>query len=321
MKKVLSTFLAATMVLSMSAVSMAAGSLGDIYEYDEDGELASYSGDLTPGKTYYIYVGAYGKDEPKPSKLEIESEGYDFSNDKKIKLLSSDHLSVSVKKDDDGDHGYFATMKLKDISASSYYDSDILLTIDNPVVKYKDGSEKYIGGEIEGDHPISYPENDDIGEDPVYISLNDEVDSFYVGDTDAEVEIDSTGVKTELLISCDTSYDVRFGENYANANLDFYSFNNAKARKYMTFKVPMGSSKHIYERVDGGLKDVTNVVGKNFVVKTPALGKYVLSDIPLTTSAPSVTPSVTPSVPDTQVPGTNVPSGNIPFNPGTGANI
>ena len=317
MKKVISAFLAMTMVLSMGVMSFAAGSKGDIYEYDEDGELVPYSGDLTPGKTYYIYVGAYGKDEPKPSKLDIESEGYDFNNDKKVKLLSSDHLSVSVKKDDDGDHGYFATMKLKSISASSYYDSDIVLTIADPVIKYKDGTEEAIGGEIEDDHPVTYPENEDIGEDPVYISLNDEKDSFYVGDTNATVEFDSTGVKTEVLISCDTSYDVRFGENYANANLDFYSFNNAKARKYMTFKVPMGSSKYIYERVEGGLKDVTNVVGKDFVVKTPVLGKYVLSDVALTTSAPSVTPSV----PETQVPGTNVPSGNIPFNPGTGARI
>ncbi len=336
MKKFLSLILSAAMILSAGIVSFAAG---DIYEVDEDGDLVSAGSTLIPGTTYYIHIKDYVKnmsDDEIPTKLKLEYEGSDYATDKKVSVLSSGNLSVSRRKFN-GDYAYFAAMKLKSISSSAYKDKEIVLDIKSAELYFKDGQSEDFSNEIAGSYDIEYDDCYEITKKPTVISLDDTKDTYDIENKKATLEIDSTGVKTDMVISCDTSYDMSFGEKYMNASLDFYDFDGATARKAMVLTIPKESYKYVYERTQSGLVDVTKVSDGNFIIRTSKLGSYVLSDVALASNTAAVppastTPSVstppaatppasTPSVPSS-APGTQGPTGgSIPYNPGTGASL
>lgn len=327
MKKFLSIILSMSMILSMGIMSFASNE-GDIYEVDEDGDLVSASSTLIPGTTYYIYLTEYKSNMDSseiPTKVKLEYEGSDYATDKKVSVLSSGNLSVSRRKLN-GDYAYFAAMKLKSISASSYRDKEIVLDIKNATVYYKDGKTEELESVVRA-YDIEYDDCYEITKKPTVISLDDTKETFNIENSNATVEIDSTGVKTEMVISCDTSYDMRFGENYMNANLEFYKFSGASSRKAMILTIPKNGFKYLYERTETGLRDITKVSGSDFIVRTSKLGSYVVSNMELPANAVGnqnviLAPDETAPAPNTTQGTVQGPTGgNIPYNPGTGAAI
>lgn len=242
-------------------------------------------------------------------------------------------LPITKKKmsSSSNDYGYFAEMKLKEIPISSYSFDGFALDF----TKFNES--KAINGDVGGmvgtTFTVAYSQGSEITDEPQYFELEDTSDYYYVEGTGAEVKIDSEGVKTKTIISCDTSYDSDFGNKYSNANLNFYYFNGAKMRRSATVTIPVSDGKYLYEVTSSGLKEITKKNDDKFEFKTQTLGKYVSSDkklssLPADTQTPVVPvvpgkptiPSVTPNPVPEVIPGAPT-GGNQPFNPGTGAAV
>ena len=306
MKKLFMLALSVALLLTMS-VGISAAFEGTIFEYDGS-SLEAISGDLVPGKTYYIGLEA---NKPKDSKAKLSYTCTQVSNDKKFSIASSTSLPIAKRKFG-SDYAYFAELKLKDIPASSYHEDGFLF---DGTVTYKrnDGTT----GDPLIDKNCNYPNGGSTVYDyQSYYYFNDEDDIVLdVEGTEVKIELSAKGIEYRLLLAMDTKYDETLADKYPNAYLDFYNGNGASFKRKATIIIPREGTQYLYEYSGSTLTQITsrNSDG-DFEFQTDKLGKYVVSDTKL-----AATGAVTPTPAPTTTPGLTPPYGGGFFNPGTGA--
>lgn len=343
MKKIFTLAVAAVLAMAMAVVGFAASynlngggaSYGALYHYD-DGTLIHYDGGktLTPGKTYYVYLGDA---KPSSSKAKLSYKCVGIADDKSIKPLSTS-LSISRKKTNNeftsgsaGYYGYFAELSVKEISASSY--SSDGYEFQEFLITYKDNSKNDI--EIDGaGADLEYADGDTTVTDvPQFFTFEDEEDiDIDIEGTDIKLELNAKGTKIKTLLAMDTDYNQTISNKYPDAYLEFYNGNGGSlGKRSATVIIPKGDYKYLYSYSGSTLKQITSKNSDgDFEFKSTTLGKYILSDTKLSgvaevTPSPTPTPGVTPT-PSLQPPygGGTLPSGggsNPHFNPGTGASV
>ena len=337
MKNFLAILLAMTMIASVAPVAFAdypsAASCdlvhGAVYVQDEDDddyytERRDY---LSPGETGYVFIANYERDEnneflrEEPRSISIEEqEIYDNESDDDVKLISVASKGEK-KKIGDGDYGWFAKIKVKSVSTSSYPEDgfdvtellleyswdgdDYELPVDLSFIGYEDADEEL----DEDPRMFTYEKDDDVD-----ITLPDDEGTF-------------TGVAKkdfDIVASMDTKVNNSILNKYPNADIRFFNGNGAK------FPISKGrltiyadSDEYCYEVNSNGdyvdLSDTYSSKDKGFVITTTTLGKYIVSDVALRGAVSAVTPSEPAPAPTPSAPTTTYPvTSPIISNPNTG---
>jgi len=344
MKNFLAILLALAMIASVAPVAFAAETptgayeqpgftTGNVYVQDEDDDFEEKAS-LAPGETGYVYIAAYERNnstyeflEEEPKSISVEEQVIyedgdrdDGDEEDEVKLISVEK-KAERKKIDDGEYGWFAKIKVKSVKMSSYpeYGYDV----DDLVLEYSwDGENCEITVALDS---ICYEDADEeLGEDPKLFSYEKEDDvDITLPDDDGTF----TGVARkdfDIVASMDTKVSNSLINKYPNADFRFYNGNGAK------FPITKGkltingdSNEYCYEVVNGEYVDLTDTYDskeKGFVISTTTLGKYVVSDMPLSgavSSGSTATPAPVepaPSAPTTTYPVTSP----IISNPNTG---
>ena len=308
MKKLFMLILSAALLMTMSIGALAAFE-GSIFEYDGS-SLEIISGDLVPGKTYYIGLEA---NKPKDSKAKLSYTCTQVSNDKKFSIATTTSLPIAKRKYA-SDYAYFAELKLKDIPASSYHEDGFLF--DGTVTYRPSGTADGGTGNATITKNCAYPAGSgSVYDYQTYHYYSDEGEvELDVDGTDVTIEFNTAGVEYKLLLAMDTKFNETLANKYPNAYLDFYNGNGAtfKSARPAIVTIPREGTQYLYEYSGSTLKAITtrNSDG-DFEFKTTTLGKYVVSDTKL---GAEVIPTPTPTI----TPGLTPPYGGH-FNPGTGA--
>ena len=302
MKKFLAVIFAVALMIAMAAVSFAYHQ-GQVFvkDDDDDDDYVEADGTLAPGQTAYVYIGEYdskdkdGKKE-KPTSISIEElvvEEEDTGDEVK-KMITVE--KKGEKKKIGGEYHWFAKIKVKSVSLSNYPEDGY--HVDDFQIEYSwDGDDDGLIDNIDLEY-ICYEEADD--------ELEDDPKLFeFEKDDDVEIDLpDESGVfegvarkDFEIVAAMDTEVNNSLLNKYPNADIQFFNGNGAN------FPVTKGrltiyadDDYYCYE-VDGSkLIDRTSTYSsseKGFYISTTKLGKYIISDVKLTSSSVSSTGSST----------------------------
>lgn len=281
MKRLLSALLGAAMVLSMSmslltfsASASSSLSPGDIVEKGDDYYDYVVSS-LTPGKTYYIAIAPYDRDVD----LDLRSSARNYLEAESISdnrnLSLGGNLSISRRKVASDEYWYFATLDIRNVSATSYPEDGYDLT------GYIDAGGDV--GEIEVSATIEYEEGGGyLEETPRFFVYDDEEDiELTLPDGNGMLVINSRNVKSKYLLAMDNDYNSAIAERFPDANLDFYNGNGTSFKRTCKMYIEADSDEFLYEYSDGKLIDRTKSYDNSegaFVFNVDKLGTYILSD-------------------------------------------
>ena len=290
MKKILSVFVAAAMMASMTGISLARDEAKDItvdvttglYTYDaEDNTVTHVDGDVEPGEDIYIGVVANDVDGT-PTADDFDNYRVTATWDYGSKFVSkpeittikvgSDRIAV-IKLDARGSVGTKAqdvvgTIKITGKSGALVNGEDELTL---PI------EFTYAWGETEGDGYI------DASTPVVYFDgIDGEATLEFDGDIEFVVDVTS---QDDMFIKMDTNVVHSLIDAYPDANLDFINFEGTPTfNKTGTVYIPADDEGYIYSRVGNELtliKDAWDEDEGAYVFKTRTLGDWVISDTKL----------------------------------------
>lgn len=290
MKKILSVFVAAAMMASMTGISLARDEAKDItvdvttglYTYDaEDNTVTHIDGVVEPGEDIYIGVVANDVDGV-PTANDFDNYRVTATWDYGSKFVSkpeittikvgSDRIAV-IKLDGRGDVGtkgedVVGTIKIAGKSGALVNGEDELTL----AVEFT-----YAWGETEGDGYI------DASTPVVYFDgVGGETTLEFDGDIEFVVDVTS---QDDMFIKMDTNVVHALIDAHPDANLDFINFEGTPTfNKTGTVYIPADDEGYIYSRVGNELTLIEEAWDEDegaYVFKTRTLGDWVISDVEL----------------------------------------
>lgn len=181
---------------------------------------------------------------------------------------------------------YFVAVSLADSTSTSSAD------VVGDVQLRKSGSFDYEDMQLDVNIEVAFPvaENTEITED---LQIFKEGNGF-IGDTEEEFTFEcdedsyfavNTIGQGKLLLSATNKFDSKIADLYPNANLNFFYGNGASFNKTGTLYLSADEGSFLYQvNSDGTMVKVNaeyDEYDEAFVIKTRALGKYIISDTEL----------------------------------------
>lgn len=338
MKKLFAIALTAAMVMSMASVAFAAddepeddlrvvGLSGGYQKVDDDVMLpnaGSWSEKIPYGETVYFQLLCENNPDSENKEAVTDS---DYVKSTSIKaswdMNGSAIAKVEIVKKKDQAHGeytYYLAITGKDSTTTA--DTDV----SGKITLKKSG--KYGFDEFDKTIDLTYGYKNHganellIEKDPAIWEFETgegaEDDEFEFAEWDgAYFTVDTQG-QGKIVVAADVKYNADIASKYPTANIDFFNGNGASFNKIGELFLPADVDTHIYAvNADGTLSAVKATYDEyeeGWRVKTRTLGKYLISDVELKTSVPTVTPGEDA---DGTVDGTVEPT--VPSNPSTGA--
>lgn len=331
MKKLFAIALTAAMVMSMASVAFAADDkpnddykvmgLSEGYQKIDDDvmlpDAGSWNEKIPYGETVYFQLVAQNE-EPVTDSDYVKSTSIKASWDMNGSAIAK--VEIVKKKGSDGEYTYYLAITGKDSTTTA--DTDV----SGKITLKKSG--KYGFDEFDKTIDLTYGyynnKNDNlvIEKDPAIWEFETgegaEDDEFEFAEWDgAYFTVDTQG-QGKIVVAADVKYNADIASKYPTANIDFFNGNGASFNKIGELFLPADVDTHIYAvNADGTLSAVKATYDEyeeGWRVKTRTLGKYLISDVELKTSVPTVTPGEDA---DDTVDGTVEPT--VPSNPSTGA--
>lgn len=332
MKKLFAIAMSAAMVMSMAAVAFAADPVeskkvigvsgdGDFYAKVSDNIVqdgAWDNGKIPYGKTIYFRLKDGNGNEVTDSDY-VKSMSIKATWDMNGSAIAK--MEIVKKKATDGNYYYYLAITGKDSTTTA--DTDVA----GKITLKKSG--KYgTNGDVDFNVNFTYGYTNNLDNTSVAISDSAAIWEFKngTGAEDDEFQFEewedayftvNTQGQGKIVLAADVDYDADIASKYPTANIDFFNGNGASFNKIGELSLPADADTHVYAvNADGTLSSVKATYDEyeeSWKIKTRTLGRYLISDVELKSTAPSVPGSS--SVDGVVTPGTPT----VPSNPSTGA--
>lgn len=331
MKKLFAIALTAAMVMSMASVAFAAdddvdpakkvAGLSTGWQRVVENEIvdSKWAGtDKIPyGKTVYFQL-LTNSDGAVTDSDYVKSMSIKANWDMNGSAVSKLEI-VKKKVASTGDYRYYLAITGKDSTTTADTDVTGKITLKK---SGKYGTEE----DVEVDLGFTYGYYNNLNNDmtitdtPMIWEFKDDTgsedDEFDFEEWDGAYFTVNTSGQGKIVLAADVDYNADIASKYPTANIDFFNGNGSSFNKIGELFLPADVDTHIYAvNADGTLSAVKATYDEyeeGWRIKTRTLGTYLISDVELKTSVPTVTPGE-----DGTVDGTVEPT--VPSNPSTGA--